>query len=291
MKQPELMLDIRATLGEGPTWNEREQALYFTDILERRMYRYDPATGALSRYHAEQFVGAVVSRRGGGLALAAQRGIYAYDPDSEAMTLLAAPADLDPDLRFNDGKCDPRGRFWAGTTSLSGRQGASALYRLDPDGSLHRILEGVSISNGLGWSPDGRIMYYIDTPTRTVSAFDYDMETGSAVNRRTVIEVPESEGWPDGMTVDEEGKLWIAHWGGFQITRWDPDSGRKLAAWRLPAPNVTSCVFGGPGRDVLYITTAREGLSPEQLRQYPHSGSVFRLEAGVKGAVSHEFGG
>jgi sugar lactone lactonase YvrE len=290
MKHPELILDIRATLGEGPMWNEREQALYFTDILESRMYRYSPSTGNLTRYRAEQFVGTVVSRQRGGLVLAAHRGIYAYDPDSEEMTLLAAP-ESDPDIRFNDGKCDPRGRFWAGTMSMSGRNGAGALYRLDADGSLHRVLEGVGISNGLGWSPDGGIMYFIDTPTRTVSAFDYDMETGSVANRRTVIEVPESEGFPDGMTVDEEGKLWIAHWGGYQIARWDPATGRKLASWRLPVPNVSSCAFGGPGMDVLFITTAREGLSPGQLKQYPHSGSLFRLEAGVKGAVSYEFGG
>jgi sugar lactone lactonase YvrE len=289
MNQTEVLIDIRAVLGEGPSWDEKESVLYFTDILEKRVYKFSPADGSLNRYAFPQYVGAVVPRQSGGLAVAAQDGIYAYDPDSGSLKPIGLPENPDPDLRFNDGKCDPMGRFWAGTTSLSDRAGASFLYRLNAEGRLDVMLEGVSISNGLCWNRDGTVMYYIDTPTRTVSAFDFEMETGSIRNRRTAIEIPESEGAPDGMTIDEEGKLWIAHWGGFQVARWDPATGRKLASVRLPVPLVTSCVFGGSERNELFITTARIGLSEDELRAHPLSGAVFRVAAGVKGAETHRY--
>jgi sugar lactone lactonase YvrE len=291
MNQPEAIVNIGAALGEGPSWDEKENVLYWTDILGKRIYRYRPADGEMSSFQLEQYVGAVVPRQSGGLALAAQRGFYSFEPTSGTMRLMAIPAEQDPDLRFNDGKCDPAGRFWAGTTSLTDRRGAAALYRMDPDGSLHRMLEGVSISNGLGWSPDGSTMYYIDTPTRTVAAFDYDMDTGAIRNKRTALEIPEAEGDPDGMTVDEEGKLWIAHWGGFQVARWDPVTGQKISGIRLPVPLVTSCVFGGKERNELFITTARISLSEEQLEKYPLSGAVFKVVTEVTGAKTYAFGG
>lgn len=291
MYQPEWIANIGATLGEGPAWDEKGNTLYWTDILEKRIYRYHPATAKIESFQLDQYVGAVVPRQSGGLVVAAHRGFYYFDPPSGTLHLAAAPEDQDPDLRFNDGKCDPAGRFWAGTMSMTDRKCAGALYRLDRDGSLHRMLEGVSISNGLGWSPDGTTLYYIDTPTRVIAAFDYDAETGRIGKKRIAAEIPEEEGLPDGMTVDEEGKLWVAHWGGFQVARWDPASGKKLSSIRLPVPLVTSCVFGGDKRNELFITTARIGLSEEELKKYPLSGAVFRVTMDVTGVKTYAFGG
>lgn len=289
MSEFEVISEVRAELGEGPAWDDRNHVLYWVDILGHKIYTYDPASGETKSYDQEHYVGAVVPTQSGRLAVAGYTSMYMFDPATSAVSPLASPPVQDDDLRFNDGKCDPAGRFWAGTTSLSGRQGESALYRLDADGSFHTMLTGVSISNGLGWSPDGKTMYYIDTPTATVVAFDFDMETGSISNKRVVIEVPESEGFPDGMTVDEEGKLWIAHWGGSQVACWDPASGRKLTSIALPAPHTTSCVFGGAERNVLYVTSARTGLSEEQLKQYPLSGAVFKIQMQTRGAVTYRY--
>lgn len=290
MGKVEVAASIQATLGEGPIWDERENVLYWVDILEKRIYRYEPDRGNIDFRQLDQYVGAVVPHSGGGFLFAGYNGIYTFDFASGNSVHVASPSPVDPDLRFNDGKCDPKGRFWAGTISLTGRQEAAALYRLDPDGSLHTMLQGVSISNGLGYSPDGQTMYYIDTPTLTVAAFDMDMETGNIHNKRIVVRFAEGEGSPDGMTVDEEGMLWIAHWGGYQVSRWDPASGKKLSSVRLPVPHVTSCVFGGEERNELYITSARVGLNDKELAESPLSGSVFKVKTDVKGARTYAFG-
>ena len=289
MSEFEVINDVRAELGEGPAWDDRKNVLYYVDILGHAIYEYDPASGKTSEYSQESYVGAVVPTQSGRLAVAGYQNLYTFDPAANAVEPLATPPVQDSDLRFNDGKCDPAGRFWAGTISLSGRKGAASLYRLDTDGSLHTMLTDVSISNGLGWSPDGKTMYYIDTPTHTVVAFDYDMETGRISNQRVVIEVPESEGGPDGMTVDEDGMLWIAHWGGSQVACWDPNTGRKRASIALPAPHTTSCVFGGPDRNELYVTSARTGLSDEQLKQNPLSGAVFKIQMQTRGAATYRY--
>ncbi|ALS26677.1 SMP-30/gluconolaconase/LRE domain-containing protein [Paenibacillus sp. 32O-W] len=283
MEKWELLTDVRATLGEGPVWDEERGAIVWVDILEKRIWEYRPADADLTSYQLDQYVGAAALTESGGLLLAMRHGFYAMDRDTEKLRALGDPEADRPANRFNDGKCGPDGRFWAGTMSMGDKPGQGALYRLEEAGRIIRLVEGVSTSNGLDWSLDGRTFYYIDTPTREVAAFDYDRETGRIERRRTAIRVPEEDGYPDGMTLDAEGKLWIAHWGGSQVTRWDPETGRKLDALALPVPLVTSCAFGGEHYDELYVTSARVGLSTETLEQHPLSGGLFRFRPGVKG--------
>jgi sugar lactone lactonase YvrE len=216
--------------------------------------------------------------------VALHRGFARLDPATGTVSGLIAPAGHDPGTcRFNDGKCDPAGRFWAGTMALDERAGLGSLYRLDSNGQASRVLSGVSISNGIAWNPPGTKMYHIDTPTSVVAAYDYDAATGEIRNRTIAAEVPRSLGWPDGMTIDEEGMLWIALWDGHAVTRWDPANGRCIATHRLPASRITSCAFGGPGLRSLFITSARVGLDPAELARQPEAGSVFVLEPGVAG--------
>lgn len=217
-----------------------------------------------------------------------QHGIFRFDWN-EAQLVSLAETEADPRLRFNDGKCDAHGRFWAGTMRLADDGPTGALYCLDPDGSLRTVLQGISISNGLGWSPDHQTMYFIDTPTRTVMAFDYDLDSGTPSNPRVFATI--DDGSPDGMCVDSDGCLWIAHWGGAKISRWHPRSGQRIEEWKLPVSLVTSCAFGGANRDELYVTTARSGLSPQQLRNEPDAGSLFVTRVPAQGQPSYAFQG
>jgi sugar lactone lactonase YvrE len=175
--------------------------------------------------------------------------------------------------------------------SMTRQAGTANLYCLDTDGTLRHVFGGVTTSNGLDWSPDERTMYYIDTPTLQVAAFDYDAETGAISNRRAIIAFPPGVGRPDGMTLDAEGMLWIAHWDGGRISRWNPADGRQLQEIRLPVARVTSCCFGDSNLDRLYITTARHGLTEDQLRDQPHAGSLFAVTPGVPGRPAHEYAG
>ncbi|HMO58075.1 MAG TPA: SMP-30/gluconolactonase/LRE family protein [Roseiflexaceae bacterium] len=287
----ELVIDAGATLAEGPVWDIAAQRLYWVDILEHRVHTFDPQHGTQQVFDIGQYVGAAVPRRSGGLILAIQHGFAHLDLASGTITqLVDVEADL-PDNRFNDGKCDPAGRFWAGTMSLSGRQGAGSLYRFDPDQTVHRMVSDVSISNGLAWKSDLTTMYYIDTPTLTVTALDYDHARGAVANRRVVITIPDGQGGPDGMTIDAEGMLWVAHWGGSCVTRWDPAQGRLLQQFDIPAAQVTSCCFGGPGLDELYITTASYGLSAEARAAQPAAGGIFRVRPGVQGLPADSYAG
>ncbi|NLF68811.1 MAG: SMP-30/gluconolactonase/LRE family protein [Candidatus Anammoximicrobium sp.] len=287
----DLILDVRAQLGEGPVWHPREQRLYWVDILAGLVHVHDPSGKPDTVYRVGQMVGAAVPRRSGGLMLATQTGLGVFDLATERFTLVAAPEKELPENRFNDGKCDPRGRFWAGTMSMVRKTGTGSLYCLDTDGTVRHVFGGVTTSNGLGWSPDQRTMYYIDTPTMQVAAFDYDAEAGTLSNRRVIIPFPDGVGRPDGMTVDAEGMLWIAHWDGGRVSRWEPATGRLLQEIHLPVARASSCTFGGPNLERLYITTARTGLTEDQLREQPHAGSLFAATPGVVGLPADEYAG
>jgi len=287
----ETVTEIFATLGEGPSWDENRQILHWMDIKEQRIYEYKPSDGSVQSFQLPQLAGAAVPKQGGGYIVAMQHGLYSYAQASGQLGFIHDPESSQPDNRFNDGKCDPMGRFWAGTLSMNGKRANCGLYRLDSDWSVTRMLDGIHLSNGLGWSPDGTLMYHVDTLARTITAYEYDMETGELGTKRSVIEVPKQEGLPDGMTVDEEGNLWVAHWDGHQVTRWNSANGELLERIAVPAPQVTSCVFGGPGRNELYITTAKTGMSDEALRQYPLSGGLFKIRLDVCGALSYSFAG
>lgn len=285
---PELLLDARAELGEGPAWDARAGVLHWVDIHAGHMHTFDPAKGTDRLIELGEPVGCVAPARTGGLVLALRSGFWNLSLPTVTQTLLAAPENL-PGNRFNDGKCDPAGRFLAGTMDDAEQEASGSLYSLSPAGRLQTLLTGLRISNGLTWSPDYKTFYFIDTPTRLVMAYDYDLQTGSIANPRPVVRVPGELGWPDGMTSDQEGNLWIALWGGAKVTRWNPATGQMNAAVPLPALNVTSCIFGGPELGNLYITSARKGMNPAQLAEYPLSGGLFRLETDTRGLPTFEF--
>jgi sugar lactone lactonase YvrE len=287
----ELILDAQATLGEGAIWDAKRQVLYWVDIMNSRVHVYDPATQHNRTIQLDQMVGTVVPRRLGGLMLAVHHGFASLDLETEEMQIVADPEHDLPSNRFNDGKCDPAGRFWAGTLSLEGKRNVCNLWRLDADLSVHKMVEGVSVSNGIVWSLDRKAMYYIDTPTGCVDRFDYDLGTGEIDNRSVAVRIPAEMGFPDGMTIDGEGMLWVCLWHGAKVSRWDPVAGRLLQTIDLPALNVTSCAFGGESLDQLYITTARSGLGEEQLAEQPLAGGLFRAEVGVAGLPAFEFAG
>lgn len=290
-KHVEQVLDARALLGEGPLWDDRRGLLYWVDIEAGSVHSYDPVSGEDNVVDLGRRVGCLALRASGGLLAGVEGGIGALKLPSGEFRLLANPEAERPRNRFNDGKCGPAGRFWAGTMSMDREEGAGSLYCLEPDLSIRRVLSGVTTSNGLAWSKDARIVYYIDTRTRAVSAFDFDPEAGTLANRRELIRVPDELGRPDGMCIDAQGLLWIAMFGGGRITRWQPRDGSLAAEFAVPAPRVTSCCFGGPNLETLYITTARFGLSDAELEQYPLSGGLFRLVPGVRGAAVPRFAG
>jgi sugar lactone lactonase YvrE len=283
----DVVLDAGAELGEGPVWDPRVAALRWVDIVPGLVHRFDPVTGEDTSFEVGEAVGTVAVRRSGGLVLATASGISTCASDGSAQTRLHEIATDPVGGRFNDGKADRWGRFWAGTM-FEGTEGAGALYRLDQDGSVHRVLTGVSVSNGLGWSPDGATMYYVDTRTGGVDAFDHDPDTGSLAGRRRLIDV--ERGWPDGLTVDASGDLWVALWDGWAIRRYTPQ-GRLVDTIELPAQRITSCAFGGADLSTVYVTSARVGLSEEVLVRQPHAGSLFALDAGVAGQEPGEWAG
>ena len=282
-----------AALGEGAIWNGASQRLNWIDIGGRRVFTYDPATGENRGCDAGQMVGTVVPRARGGLLLALHEGFAALDPESGRVEMWPRPPEHDPALvRFNDGKCDPSGRFWAGTMALvKGPKPLGRLYRLDANGTMRVMLRDVGTSNGVAWSLDRRTLYFIDTPLLRVDAFDYDDATGAIANRRTVISIPPGIGRPDGSTLDAEGMLWVAMYEGWSVTRWNPQTGELLRTIRLPVARVTSCAFGGPELDTLYLTSARQNLTEPQLAAQPLAGGLFRVRPGVRGLPAFAFEG
>jgi len=235
-------------------------------------------------------IGAAALRSSGGLVLAVRDGFGALDPASGRFDMIAPVEADDPTIRMNDGKVDPAGRFWAGTMGVDHRPGVGTLYRLDPDLRVSPMVTGVSISNGLDWSLDGRTMYYIDTPTRRVDRFAFEVATGSIAERTPAVAIRDGAGSPDGMTVDAEGFLWVALWDGWSVERYSPD-GRLDRRVEVPAAQTSSCAFGGPDLDLLFITTAQEGFPPGGHPDQPHAGGLFVCRPGVRGRGPFQFAG
>ncbi len=288
---PELILDAGADLGEGPAWEARLGLLSWVDIHAGHLHIFDPRDNSDRKIDVGEFLGCAAPRKAGGLVLGLRHGFATLDADSGRLTRLASPeADL-PGTRFNDGKCDPFGRFVAGSMDDAEVEASGTLYSLYPDGAVKSLLTGTRISNGLTWSPDFRTFYFIDTPTRVVMAYDYDLTSGWIANPRPAITVPPALGWPDGMTSDSQGMLWVAMWGGAKLTRWDPRKGKLLTTIDFPALNVSACAFGGPELSDLYVTSARKGMSAADLKRYPASGGLFRIRTDLCGMPTFEFGG
>lgn len=299
--QAEILLDAQVELGEGPAWDAKTGTLYWVDIFGKRIhYHRGDEDGSIQ---LDEMPGCLAPCKDGRLIVAARASILTLEPfdrtpwpehqvgqgrpASGYQTVLAAVSEP-ANNRFNDGKCDPAGRFLVGSMNMDEETPSGALYSFD---GLHvtRLLSGVRISNGLAWDLDHKTFYYIDTPTRQVKAFDYDLATGQIANPRAVITVPESLGWPDGMTSDMQGNLWIAMWAGACVTRWNPHTGQLLEQIPLPAKNVSCCVFGGEALNELYITSARKGLDQTDLTAYRYSGSLMRVKTRVQGMPTFEF--
>ncbi|MFE1878839.1 SMP-30/gluconolactonase/LRE family protein [Streptomyces diastatochromogenes] len=277
----EVAVPAEATLGEGPTWDPATGRLIWLDILGMRVHTYDPSSGRRTSRTTEQHVGAAKPRAGGGLVLNLRDGVALLDPDDTFRWLHHEPV---AGRRANDAAVAPDGALWAGTMRYDEAAGGGTLTRLTGDGDVRVALPDVTVSNGTGWSPDGRLMYYADTPTRRVDVFDHDAE--GIRNRRTLTEIEEGAGFPDGLTVDAEGCVWVALWDGGAIRRYTP-SGDLDRVITLPTPRTTACAFGGPDLTDLYITTARIGLSAP----HPMSGSLLVVPGAGKGLPQPAFTG
>jgi sugar lactone lactonase YvrE len=287
----ELIVDSKSLLGEGPAWDREKELLYWVDILQKEIHRYDPVQHENTTIQIGQSPGAIAPRDSGEVVLALENGFYFYNWMSDQLEPIDDPESHLPNNRFNDGKCDPAGRFWAGTMDQEENERTGTLYCMDTDLSVREKVRGVGISNGIAWSPDHTKMYYIDTPTKQVYQYNYDKETGAISDPLSIISFEEEKGAPDGMTIDEEGMLWIAHFGGAKVSRWNPSKGEKVEEIAIPALNVTCCVFGGKDMNELFITTARKDMSEAKLKEYPQAGGLFKVKTNVRGCESYPFKG
>ena len=278
----QLVVNQQAMLGESPVWDHERQLLYWVDILQKRVFRYHPETKINDCFQLPQYVGAVAIKNANEAIVAMHNGLYSLNLQSHQLTLLAEVEKHLPNNRLNDGKCDAYGRFWVGTMDMANKKEQGALYCFE-NNLLQRKLVNVSLSNGIAWAPDNQYMYHIDTLRKKVTRFDFHLASGNITNAKDVIVFKGDDGMPDGMTIDEEGMLWIAHWGGGKVSRWNPHTGEQIHIIEVPAPYVTSCTFGGQALDELYITTARSNLNDEQLANYPLSGGLFKIKVDVKG--------
>ncbi len=283
--RPEPLFDVTCELGEGPVWDETARVLRWVDIMAGRLWEGDPRTGRASCQVLGQPVGCVVPHADGSHWVALADGIHRVDAGGSPSLVVQAPFPLhDPrHQRFNDGACDALGRLWVGSMRFDEIEGGGHLFCLDLDGRLHHVRGGLSIANGLGWSPDNRRFYHVDTPTRCIQAFDFDLRTGQLGPPETVVSFDKLPGAPDGMTVDAEGMLWVAHWDGACLTRWDPQTGETLARVDFPAARVTSCGFFGDAYDELFVTTAWRGMNGNERAAQPLTGQCFSLRPEVRG--------
>ena len=277
-------------LGEGPVWDEAG-FLWWVDIKAPALHRYRSEGGEVRSWPMPEPVGSLALRRRGGLILALQSGFAFFDPDSGDLQRLFDPEPGSPQNRLNDGKCDPLGRFWAGSMHDPEQDPSGGLFRLDADLGLERFDMGFVVTNGPAWSGDGQTFYFNDSAERCIFAFDFDMRAGRLGRRRLFARVPPEAGHPDGQCIDAEDHLWTAHWNGARVTRYRPD-GEVDRVIDLPVPLVTSCCFGGPDLDILYVTTARIGLKAAALEAAPLSGGLFAVSGlGVQGRPSPKFAG
>jgi sugar lactone lactonase YvrE len=286
MSEVELVFAARDELGEGPLWHPQEGCLYWIDIEAKRYHRLHTPTNTHEIVEVGELVGVLAFRSRGGLVMASDRGFAFFDPETKQIEHIGNPEEDKPDARFNDGAVDRLGRFWAGTM---GDPFKNSLYRLDPDLSIHRMETGVDISNGIGWSPDNTVMYFTDSTPGIIYAYDFDLATGSIANRRVFVERGQP-GVPDGLTVDADGYVWSAVWGGYCIERYDP-AGRLERRIDLPVQCPTSIAFGGQELNELYITSALYEIPSEERHRFPQDGNLFRIKGLAKGIPEPMFTG
>lgn len=284
-------LDVRAALGEGPVWCPREGVLYWLDSRAGLFNRFDPESGENESWQMPEPIGSFALREAGGIVAALASGIALADPPSGSVDWLIRVEHPAEGMRFNDGKCDRRGRFWTGTMVEHLKAPAhAALYRVDPDHGVHKVLDGVRMTNGIGWSPDDRVMYFTDTAAAAIYALDYDVETGAVGERRIFARTTPETGWADGLTVDAEGGVWSAGFGRGRLNRYAPDGSLERVV-ELPVAQVTSVMFGGPDLATLYVTTAGSSVRKPGGTTEHLAGMLFAVEAGVAGLPEPRFAG
>ena len=271
----QLLLDTRSILGEGPVWDARKQALYWVDIEGDGLHCFIPSTDERKQWPIGEMVGAGVPTERGNLLLALETGLATFDLETETLIRHHALKNTDPKMRYNDGKVGPNGNFWIGSMHKDTRPGLGSFYRVDRNLNVEEKIGNTSISNGMAWTSDNKGFYYSDTATYKIWRFEHNIENGQISDREVAFTIPENYGGADGMCIDSEDMLWVAHWGGHCIRRWHPGTGEVLETVEVAAPHVTSCCFGGENLDTLYITTARSGLTAPQLKEFPFSGGLF----------------
>jgi|SRR5579859_1386409 len=285
------VVPARALVGEGPVWDDRAQVVWWVDIKAPALHRYDPASGTDRSWPMPSRLGAIAVREQGGLVGAFKNGFAFIDAETGAVTPIVDPEAHVPGNRFNDGGVDAAGRFWAGTMDDNEKRPAGHLYRLDPDGRTATFESHIAITNGVDWSLDGRTLYFVDTVGGVIFAYDFEPALGQPGARRVFARVPHDAGHPDGLVVDAEDHVWGAHWGGGRLTRYRPDGSVERVV-EIPAPQVSSACFGGPGLDILYVTTAAIGLDAAALVRYPYAGGLFAVAGlGVRGRPTRRFAG
>ncbi len=284
------IIKVGNKLGESPVWSAREARLYWVDSRGPMVFRYDPAKRSIEARSLPSIVGSICLRAKGGLVLALQDGLNFYDFETDTLNPIVDPEPNLSDNRLNDGRCDPAGRFIVGSMSDANRTPEGSLYALDPDLSLRKLRDGVIVPNSLAWSPDGSVMYFADTYRDVILAYDYDVATGTISGERVFHDTSGVSGRPDGSCVDREGCLWNAMFGGGRIVRYQPD-GSVDREIELPVSQPSSCTFGGPGLETLFVTSATQRLSPDSHKTEPLAGNLFALDVGARGYPEPEFAG
>ena len=288
---PEVRVGLNALVGEGPIWDSDKQVLWWIDVLGGELYAFDPANGSNRTWNTGRHIGTVVPWTETHVLLALRDGIGSLELETGRITVHNDPEANLPANRFNDGKCDPAGRLWAGTMAYDNPTDQGSLYRVDTDFNVTKILGGIGISNGIVWSADQSTMYYIDSMSYKVRTWNFDPESGDISGEQTLLEVEPGFGLPDGMTIDEEGHLWVAFYGGGKVCRVHAQSGAILDTIDLPARNITACAFGDDDLGTLYITSAAQQMSNDELAGAPMSGNLFSCRPGIKGMPAIRFGG
>ncbi len=286
----EIELKIKAELGEGAFWNHKTQEFYWVDIIGKSLNIYNPSTKSNKSFDMPSAISTVVAYTNQEVVVALVDGIYKVNLQSGELSVLS---DVEKEMtwnRFNDGKCDPNGNLWVGSMHYDQNEPLASVYKIDEDGKTTKMIDSVTISNGIVWTKDAKTMYYIDTPTANIMAYDYDINTSTISNGRVAVKVSKEDGFPDGMAIDENDMLWVGMWNGNAVTNYNPKTGKLVSKIQVPAHNVTSCSFGGENLDVLYITTSSLDMTDEEKEKFPKAGSIFKVKPDVKGVKSAFFG-
>lgn len=286
----DLVYPIQSVLGEGSLWDEMNKILLWVDILDYKIYSFDPGNGSNKGYDVGEDVGTVVIAESGNWVYAGKSGIHFFNPKTGEIKG-PKPEMNNPGIRFNDGKCDPRGTFWAGTMAYDTTKGAGTLYEFDAKGKVIIKIPYTTISNGLAWNGSSTKFYFIDSPTYEIQEYNYNVVTGGIFGKRVVASLDKAMGLPDGMTIDNDDHLWVALFDGGKVVRINPETGDIVYEVLLPVPKVTSCAFGGTDLNELYITSASYLMEKEGLERYPLSGSLFKAKVPFTGVLPNRMKG